>query len=124
MLSFTATNDKGLLDKLSEEIFGKPFDGGVGYVLYDDGEPVGVAKLNVSPEKSVLVCLGVLEKFRKNRFGDFFTRSLLNAASNVSEILEIDYADDYFLKFGFERVGNKMTIDSRKLVFPCECGKR
>lgn len=123
MLTYAATNDGEILDKLSMEIFGKPFEGKIGYVLYDDGNPAGVAKLTVTPEKAVLQFVGVVLKLRNKRYGDFFTRSLLNGASGVSEEIEIAYEDDYFLKFGFEKRNGIMRINSERLTFPCECGK-
>lgn len=124
MLSFTATNDKGLLDRLSEEIFLKKFPAEVGFVLCEDDEPIGVARINILPTVSVIELVGVIGAFRKKGYGDFFTRSLMNALSNVSEVIEIGYESDYYLKFGFERGGKGMKIDSRNLVFPSKCGKR
>ncbi len=124
MLTFTATNDKKLLDALSESIFGSPFGAEVGFVLYDEESALGVARLTVTPELSVLEKIGIKEEFRGKRYGDFFTRSLLNGASYASEEIEIAYVDDYFIKFGFVKGGRGMKIKSEKLVFPCECGKK
>lgn len=124
MLSFTATNDGNLLNGLSKRIFGEEFGAEVGFVLYDGEKPVGVARLTVSPEKSVLKKIGVVSECRGRRYGDFFTRSLLNAASGVSEVLEIAYKSDYFKKFGFEEGKDGMTIKSENLTFPCECGHK
>lgn len=122
MLTFGATNDTELLDSLFTEIFSEPFGARIGYVLYDDGVPAGAARLSVAPDVSVLQKIGVKKEYRNRRYGDFFTRSLLNAVSNVSERIEIAYADEYFEKFGFVREGSGMAIDSGRLVFPCECG--
>lgn len=124
MLSFTATNDINLLNELSQRVFGEEFGAEVGFVLYEEETPVGVARLTVTPEKSVLKKIGVVSESRGQRYGDFFTRSLLNAASGVSKVLEIAYKSDYFKKFGFEEGEDCMTIKSENLTFPCECGHK
>lgn len=124
MLTFTASNDRELLDTLSLSIFGSPFGAEVGFILYEDESPIGVARLVVTPETSVLEKVGILSEKRGLRYGDFFTRSLLNGASYASKEIEIAYESDYFLKFGFIKGGKGMKIKSEKLVFPCECGKK
>lgn len=123
MLSYTATNDYGLLDKLNREIFFVPYDGQIGYVLYDGDIPVGIAALTVSPDVSVLKRVGIIPSQRGKKYGDFFTRSLLYGCSGVSERLIVAYSDKYFEKFGFVDKGGKMEIESKDLTFPCECGK-
>lgn len=124
MLSYSATNDATVLNSLSKEIFGEDFGAEVGFVLYDDGNPAGVARMTVTPSLAVLERIGVRKDARGKRIGDFFTRSLLFAASNVSEEIQIAYESDYFLKFGFVKGGRGMKILSEELTFPCECGKR
>ncbi len=123
MLSYTATNDKELLDGLNSEIFRLPFDGQIGYVLFDGQAPVGIASVSVTPEVSVLKSVGILPSHRGKRYGDFFTRSLLYGCSGVSEKLVVAYSDGYFEKFGFVEKDGKMEIESKNLTFPCECGK-
>ena len=121
MLRYTATNDKKLLDKLSFSIFEEPFNGEVGYVVFDDDTPLGVARLIVTPDKSVLKSIGILPEYRGKRFGDFFTRSLINAVSYVTDVIEIAYKSDYFKKFGFTEGDSGMVIIADNLTFPCEC---
>lgn len=123
MLSYTATNDYGLLDKLNRQIFNVPFAGQIGYVLYDGDIPVGIASLSVSPDVSVLKSVGIIPSQRGKKYGDFFTRSLLYGCSGVSEKLVVAYSDEYFVKFGFTDKGGNMEIESKNLTFPCECGK-
>ncbi len=124
MLSLGATNDKKLLDALHKAIFGVDMEGGVGYLLYVADEPIGVAKLRVTPLEMHIIEVGLLEKYRGKGYGDFFTRSLMNIFIDVTDYIYSDYVDDYFLKFGFERKGNVMVVESDKLTFPrkCQCG--
>lgn len=123
MLSYTATNDRELLDELNLKIFDRPFGGQIGYVLFDGKVPVGIASAAVTPEVSVLKSVGIVPSQRGKRYGDFFTRSLLYGCSAVSEKLVVAYSDKYFEKFGFTENGGKMEIESKNLTFPCECGK-
>ncbi|NLT18275.1 MAG: hypothetical protein BWX72_00877 [Firmicutes bacterium ADurb.Bin080] len=122
MLSVAGTNDKNILDRLSLEIFGKKFDGGVGYVLCESGTEIGIAKLKVNPENSAINSIGILPSYRKKGYGDFFTRALLNVLSGVSEYITIDYSEDYFLQFGFMNSEKGMIIKSSDIVFPHKCG--
>lgn len=121
MISFGATNDKRVLDRLHEAIFSSPLDGSVGYVLDVDGVPAGIAKLRVTFEESHIVRVGILPGFRGRGYGDFFTRSLMNVLIDVTDRIIVDYASDYYLKFGFAREGDHMVIDPEKLVFPRAC---
>lgn len=123
MISLNATNDKTLLNALHNAIFGCDIEGDVGYVLYVDDIPAGVAKLSVTEEEAHIKRVGILGKLRNKGYGDFFTRSLMNVLIDVTDVIYADYVDDYYLKFGFERYGDRMRIDSDKLTFPhkCEC---
>ena len=58
MISFTATNDKVLLNKLYNAVFGSDIPGDVGYVLVVDGIPCGVAKLTVTESVSHIHTVG------------------------------------------------------------------
>lgn len=123
MLRFTATDDKKLLGRLYEEIFGEEFDRGVGYVLYDGDKPIGIAKMTVRPQTSVLEKVGILPEERGKGNGDFFTRSLIWGMSNVSEEIAIAQRAPYYEKFGFRSEGEIMTCRSSDVVFPCGCHK-
>lgn len=122
MIGLNATNDKTLLNGLHNAIFGCDIEGDVGYVLYVDGIPAGVAKLSVTEEEAHIIRVGILGKLRGKGYGDFFTRSLMNVLIDVTDVIYADYVDDYYLKFGFERDGDRMRIDSDKLTFPRKCG--
>ena len=124
MLSLGASNDKQLLDALHNAIFGVDMDGNVGYLLYIGDSPVGIAKLRVTPEEMHIIEVGLLKEYRGKGYGDFFTRSLMNIFIDVTDYIYSDYIDDYFLKFGFERKGDVMIVESDKLTFPrkCQCG--
>ena len=125
MLSLGASNDKKLLNELHNAIFGTDIVGDVGYLLYIQDEPVGIAKLEVTPEEMRIISVGLLEKYRGKGYGDFFTRSLMNIFIDVTDYIVSEYVDDYFLKFGFVTRGDVMVVESEKLTFPrkCQCGK-
>ena len=124
MLSLGVSNDKNLLNSLHNAIFGNDMVGDVGYLLYMGDEPIGVAKLKVTPEEMHVVEVGLVEEYRHKGYGDFFTRSLMNIFIDVTDRIIADYVDDYFIKFGFKQQGDVMVVESDKLVFPrkCQCG--
>jgi hypothetical protein len=122
MLSISGTNDKKLLDSINNKVFGKDFDGLVGYVLLLDGEGIGVAKLVLNPEIASILNIGIIKSERAKGYGDFFSRGILNVLSLVSEEIIIEYVSSYFLKFGFKQQENKMHILSKDIVFPHKCG--
>lgn len=123
MLRFSATNDGKVLDTLSMEIFGDEFPGKVGYVLYDGDKAIGVAKMTVGTEVSVLERVGIVPEERKKGNGDFFTRSLVFGMSNASEEVVVNTKDEYYCKFGFTERNGKMVCPSGRVVFPCGCHK-
>lgn len=121
MLRYTATNDKKILNALNRAIFGSDFAEEVGYVLFDDDLPLGVARMTVTPDKAVLHRIGILKEYRGRKIGDFFTRSLINTVSYATDVIEIAYKSDYYKKFGFTEGDNGMTIVADEITFPCEC---
>ena len=121
MLRYTATNDKKLLDSLNQAIFGEDFKEEVGYVLFDDDLPLGVARMTVTPDKAVLKRIGILKEYRGRRIGDFFTRSLINTVSYATDVIDIAYVSEYFKTFGFTEGGEGMTIVADDIHFPCDC---
>ncbi|HOO22545.1 MAG TPA: GNAT family N-acetyltransferase [Clostridia bacterium] len=123
MLKLTPTNDKTLLDRLSNEIFGHDFGHEVGFVFQKGEENIGIARITCTPEKSTVVKVGIIPSERGQGYGDFFTRCLLLKMSDVSERIEIEYISDYYKKFGFTEENGKMIIDSGKLYFPRACQK-
>ncbi len=125
MLSLGASNDKTLLNDLHNTIFGCDIVGSVAYLLYINDEPIGIARLKVTPEEMHIIEVGLKENYRKKGYGDFFTRSLMNVFIDVTERIYSDYVDEYFVKFGFKRQGDFMVVESNKLVFPrkCQCGQ-
>lgn len=121
MLNMLPSCDKKLLDKMSYEIFAKPFKGDIGYVFYDDGQAIGFARLIIG-DTSAISEVGILPEFRKNGRGDFFTRSILFRLTQISRYIRIEYKSGYYLQFGFEYDGAGMKITSDKLVFTSSCG--
>lgn len=121
MLNLAPTNDKKLLDSLSNSIFACDYEGSVGFVLYKSNESIGLAKIHCDDEKSIILKLGIVPMKRKTGYGDFFTRSLLLRMSEVSDAIEINYVSEYYKKFGFIEKNGKMFIESDKLIFPRKC---
>ncbi len=120
MLGYGVSNDTELLEDLYQKIFQKKPDFVIGYVLYENDVPVGIANLKVTPELSEIKEIGLLSEKRRKFFGDFFTRCLLLRLSEVSQKI-ITYQNDYFYRFGFVDEGEKMVIDSKKIDFPSTC---
>ncbi|NCA92197.1 hypothetical protein EOM82_02965 [bacterium] len=120
MLGYGVSNDTELLTDLYKKIFSRNPDFVIGYVLYEDDIPVGIANLKVNPKVSEMKEIGLLPEKRNKGFGDFFTRCLLLRLSEVSEKI-ITYKNQYFYKFGFVDEDNKMAIDSKKIDFPSTC---
>jgi len=123
MLKVQPTHDKELLNRLSEEIFGRAFPKGVGYVLYEGSTPLGVADVVAHPEKSEIVSVGILPTERGKGYGDFFTRVIMDRLSGVCRVITAGYTSAYYLKFGFCEKAGKMEIRSSELVFPRACQK-
>jgi GNAT superfamily N-acetyltransferase len=121
MIHIEPTNDKELLDSLSVRIFGAPYEGNVGYVLYCEDEAVGLAKLSIKEEVTVILSAGILPEMRGMGLGDFLLRSLMARASDMSDRIEIGWISDYFIKFGFRQQRCGMVIESKDLVFPRKC---
>lgn len=120
MLGYGVTDDKEIIDSLTQEIYGKKLDFVIGYVFYEDERPAGIANLAVTPDVSEIKSVGILPSRRKKGFGDFFTRCLLLRLSEVSAKI-VTYYDDYFYQFGFAQEGEKMSIESSKIDFPSNC---
>lgn len=121
MLNMLPSNDKKMLDKMSYEIFAKPFQGDIGYVFYDDGQAIGFARLKIG-DTSAIAEVGIIPERRKKGMGDFFTRSILFRLTQISRYIRIEYTSEYFLQFGFEYDDGGMKIASDKLVFISSCG--
>ena len=121
MLSIEATNDKEVLDALSQKIFGKAFDGGVGFVLYNENTPIGIAKVLVKDEVATISGIGIVPEERGKGYGDFLTRSLMFNLSEVTRKIVADATCNYFLKFGFEEIDGKMVVESKDIIFPRKC---
>lgn len=120
MLGYGVSNDTELLTDLYQKIFSRNPDFVIGYVLYEDDIPVGIANLKVNPKVSEMKEIGLLPEKRNKGFGDFFTRCLLLRLSEVSKKI-ITYKNQYFYKFGFVDEDDKMAIDSKKIDFPSTC---
>ncbi|MDD3946480.1 MAG: GNAT family N-acetyltransferase [Clostridia bacterium] len=122
MLTIEPTNDKILLDELSRSIFGKALDGSVGFVLFCDETPVGMAHIMANDEVCYLRDIGIVPEERGKGYGDFLTRALLHNLSSVCRRIVVEPPCNYYLQFGFQLQNGKMTADGKDLTFPHKCG--
>lgn len=123
MFCAVAVSDREVLQKLAKECGGEynP-ECTLNMVLIVGERPCGVSMMRYVDKKRIrLEWVGITPDMRGKGFGDFLTRASINKAIDISEYIEISYADDYFEKFGFERKDNKMQIESKKVVFPSKC---
>lgn len=124
MLRISPTNEKLMINKLSNEIFNEDFEGDIAFILYSDEVPVGLSHIKVADNIALIDKIGILENCRKKKMGDFFTRSLLFHFVNSVEFVEINYISSYFEKFGFSKTKKgTMKIKSNMLEFPSSCHK-
>lgn len=117
------TIELGGNSSVEEQIFGESDGNGERVLLMDDGMPIGIAVFTVIGETARIVKIGVLSEFRNKKYGDFFTRALLYKLSLGGLDLAIDYSDDYYIKFGFNKFADgRMRVVNKNLRFPSECG--
>lgn len=123
MFCAVALSDVEVLKKLAKECGGE-YDERctLNMVLIVGEELCGVSNMRyVDPKTIRLEWVGLREDMRGKGFGDFLTRSSINKAIDISEYIEISVFDEYYLKFGFEKCGDKMICESKKVVFPSKC---
>ena len=96
---------------------------GIDVGLFSDGSLIGAARVSFGEDKARLEAVALLPAFRKNGFGDFLTRAVMDAYTRSFPVFEIAYVSDYFLKFGFAAQGDQMTIQSDAIKFPSHCGR-
>lgn len=123
MFCAVAISDREVLDKLCLECGGK-YDNRctLNMVLIVGDEPCGVCNMRYVNSTTIrLEWVGVREDMRNKGYGDFLTRSSINKAIDISKFIEISYQSDYYLKFGFEKIDDKMIIESKNVVFPSKC---
>jgi hypothetical protein len=65
--------------------------------LKNDGEDIGLAVANLYQDGVILRLIGILPEYRKQKIGDFFSRSLKYTLTLSGNPLYIDYYDDYYL---------------------------
>lgn len=95
---------------------------GIDVALMVDGLPVGAARVSFGEDAATLEAVALLSEFRGCGYGDFLTRSVMNAYTANIPTFYIGYVSSYFDKFGFSRQGDRMVIASDKIVFPSKCG--
>ena len=109
-------------EKIYKEVLpGAALPAGIDVGLFSDGALIGAARVSFGEDKARLEAVCLLPAFRKNGFGDFLTRAVMDAYTRSLPVFEVAYESDYFIKFGFEKAGGVMAIQSDKIVFPSHC---
>lgn len=96
-------------------------DGKMFFALLEDDEIIGGADISIG-EVGTIKSLAIVPEKRALGNGDFFTRALIFKLQSITDKVVIEYTDDYFLKFGFRKDGDRMVADSEKIHFPHACG--
>lgn len=81
----------------------------------------GIASARYNGRAIRIDYVGLVESTRGKGFGDFLTRSIINKVMDLAEVVEVNSTSDYFLKFGFKKVGDIMVAKSSDIVFPSIC---
>ncbi len=118
---------KPCLSNECEELFAvafptSPLPAGIDVGLYLDEVLIGGARVSFGEDKARLEAVYLKEEYRKNGFGDFLTRAVMDAYTRSLPVFEIAYADRYFEKFGFSEQNGIMTVKSDAIRFPSLCG--
>ena len=109
-------------EKIYEEVLsGASLPAGIDVGLFSNGDLIGAARVSFGEDKARLEAVCLLPAYRKNGFGDFLTRAVMDAYTRSLPVFEIGYKSDYFLKFGFSESGESMVIESEKIKFPSRC---
>ncbi len=123
MFGVVAVSDVEVLTKLAKECGGEYLPNcTLNTVLIVGDIPCGICMMRYTTSQKIrLEWVGVREDMRGKGYGDFLTRASINKAIDISKFIEIGYVDDYFLKFGFTKEGDVMSIESEKVFFPSKC---
>ncbi len=123
MFCIVAVHDIDVLKKIAKECGGEYLpECTLNTVLIVGERPSGVCMMRYSDKNRVrLEWVGVIPEVRGRGYGDFLTRASINKVIDISEYIEINGVDEYYEKFGFEKKGNIMIAESKKIVFPSKC---
>lgn len=121
MLTLEYCEERTLLDKLHEEIFGGKCSESFGVVLRADGVPCGLALYRLQEGAVRLEKVGVLRGERGKGYGDFFTRALIFKFMQSGSDIVAPCVCDYYKKLGFTQDGGEMRVAPEKVVFPSAC---
>lgn len=122
MLEIVYSDDEARIQALRDRLCGGKKSGDAAVILTDGGRDAGLAELSAGDT----VCLKSFKLAPESDdffTQDFFFRAILWKLSFNDYTVEIPVCDKRLLKFGFEEKDGKMQINSRKIVFPCECEK-
>ncbi|MBQ2715116.1 MAG: hypothetical protein IJF76_05765 [Clostridia bacterium] len=123
MFCAVAIDDVEVLEKISAECnhkFDRSCTMNLLFILGDRPSGVGCARY-LSSDTIRIEFVGLIEGARGKGFGDFLTRSMINKVMDLCKVVEVNSKSEYFLKFGFELVGDVMRAKSEKIVFPSKC---
>ena len=122
MFCAVALSDIDVAKKITAECGGcYSLDSTMHLVFILDGRVSGIASARFADKAIRITYVGLIEEVRGKGYGDFLTRSMINKVMDLADVVEIDAVDDYFIKFGFKRVGDIMRADSKHIVFPSKC---
>ena len=122
MFCAVALDDLAVAKKITEECGGEYLsDNTMHLVFILDNEVSGIASAKFVDSAIRITFVGLVLRARGKGYGDFLTRSMINKVMDLAKVVEVDSTDDYFLKFGFKRVNDKMIAESKDIVFPSKC---
>jgi N-acetylglutamate synthase-like GNAT family acetyltransferase len=123
MLNLNLIEDENKIRTLQKELYGMEINGAtVGLMM--DGKLIGISTFTIG-DTAHIKAVAIYKEQRKNGYGDFLTRSLMNMLTLSGLSVTVDYEDKnhYFDKFNFKMINDKLTVKAEEIVFPCSCHK-
>jgi hypothetical protein len=88
------------------------------FIMSENGN-IGIGILSKSENEVIIRHIKVTDKPFQSY--DLMTRTLLNAVRDMDITVKIDFFDPYFERFGFKKIGDKMTIKAKDINFKGDC---
>lgn len=125
MFCAVALTDVEVAKKITAECGGAYDDDDTMHLVFIlDDKVSGIASARFIEKTVRITYVGLIKEARGKGYGDFLTRSMINKVMDLSDAVEVNVVDDYFIKFGFKVLGNIMRADSKSIVFPSKCQHR
>lgn len=122
MFCAVALSDKVVAKKITTECGGVYSDNDTMHLVFIlDKKVSGIASARFIDKAVRITFVGIKKEERGKGYGDFLTRSIINKVMDLTDVVEVDVVDEYFLKFGFEHCGKIMRAESKSIVFPSKC---